>query len=95
MLQVGTRYYRLVIRINEKNPLEIGEVIDVAYIGRQLNMLIKCPIFSIDYINVDGKMLAVDFNTVECLEKLNIQSLLSKEKIVSDIYTIISSDYIK
>ena len=44
------------------------------------------PIFSIDYIDTAYGMLAVDFNTVQDLQSLNMYTILQPHEVINEVF---------
>lgn len=86
-LQIGERIFRLFYRKNiEEVSLRCGELYDIQEIGyKMFNPQIRLPIFSIDYIEKDRSIIAVDFNEVQRLEGLGIESFITKEEVLYEI----------
>jgi len=84
-LQIGKLKINLCYKKNSDITLDMGELVDVTIDVGDYNRLIGIPIFSIDYISVENKMLATDFNEVENLGRIGIQNYLKEEQIVDEI----------
>lgn len=84
-LQIGKIKINLCYKKTIPVSLNMGTLVDLTIDNGDYNRLIGIPIFSIDYISVNNKMLATDFNEVENLGRLGIQSYLTKEQIVNEI----------
>jgi len=84
-LQIGKIKINLCYKKTSDKTLDMGTLVDVTIDSGDYNRLIGIPIFSIDYISVNNKMLATDFNEVENLGRLGIQQYLTKEQIVDEI----------
>lgn len=83
-LQIGERRFRLELEY-EKRSLEKFTVKDIYEESRSYNKSIPIPIYSIDYININSEMIAIDLNEVENLSRLNITSILSTSEIMDEI----------
>ena len=85
-LQVGSRRFRIMMK-NDKDGIELnpGIVTDISELKPEFNYFIYNPVFSIDYISCNNKMLAVDFNEVQSLSELGIDKLISPEDVVAEI----------
>lgn len=83
-LQIGKRRFTLTF---EKEPLSLdkGNIIDISESSSEYNMVIRYPIFSIDYISVNRVMIATDFNEVENLHSLNFENQLNAEQVTDEI----------
>ena len=84
-LQIGKLKINLCYKKTSDVTLDMGTLVDVTIDVGDYNRLIGIPIFSIDYISVNNKMLATDFNEVENLGRLGLQQYLTKEQIVDEV----------
>lgn len=84
-LQIGKR--RFWVYITNKGLLE-DKVENIQEIESAYNYYLKLPIYSIDYIFANNGLtqLAVDFNSVQNLQKLGIDKLISANDVVLEIY---------
>ena len=88
-LQIGKRSFQLTMH----NPafemnLNPGHIIGVHELPSGYNSQISLPIFSIDYIPCNGKMLAVDFNNIQNLSSIGFQNVMSKSEVVNELLNI-------
>lgn len=84
-LQIGKRRFTLYFEKDNPFDLSNGKLVDIRESISEYNRLIGLPILSIDYIDVNGEMIATDFNEVENLEKLGLQEFLRPEDIIKEI----------
>lgn len=85
-LQVGSRRFRLRMKINiENNVLTEGEILAITELNPGFNYSIMCPIFSIDYVSNGDSIIATDFNRVQRLDKLGIDKLMAPSEVISEI----------
>ncbi len=85
VLQVGARRFRITMKTKDKYSLTGGSVEDITELTPQLNYSIMEPIYSIDYISNGQEMFAVDFNSVQRLDKLNFQAIMSPEEVLTEV----------
>lgn len=86
VLQIGQRRFRIeMLNIKYEKFASHGVVTAIEEIEPYFNKDIKIPIFSIDYIPFEDKMMAVDFNRVQNLSTLGIDKILSKEEVIFEI----------
>lgn len=89
-LQVGTRRFRVYMKNDEPLELKKGRVIEIQEIqssrGKQFR---GNPIFSIDYINIGGEMVAIDFNEVQHLGELELERVIKKEEVTEEILKVL------
>lgn len=84
-LQVGKRRFNITMFNN--GQIKRGNVYNIQEINQDYNRLIGLPIFSIDYIaDYFNNMIAIDFNTVENIESLNINKIMTAEEVKREIY---------
>lgn len=89
-LQIGTRRFRVYMKNEEPLELKKGKVIEIQEIqsaGKQ--KFSGSPIFSIDYINIGGEMVAIDFNEVQHLGELGMESVLNKKEVTEEILKVL------
>lgn len=84
MLQIGTRRFKLLLQHTNDGDLTTGRVLDIQELEPQLSSIVY-PIFSIDYIPYNGMSVATDFNQVQKLVGLGIESILKPEDVVLEI----------
>ena len=84
ILQVGKRRFKLVYK-NEPFSLVNGTLESIEELQSEYSYGLPYPIFSIDYICDNNKMLATDFNQVENLHLLNVEHILDAETVVNEI----------
>ena len=84
-LQIGDKRITLQYYKDDTESLEQGTIIDISQSTPEYNMLIGLPIFSIDYININGIMTATDFNEVENLSKIGIDKYFNASEIIDII----------
>ena len=87
-LQIGSRRFNLIFQ-KEENKLEPGKLINITEASRSFNRNIRLPIYSIDYLQVGNQLIATDFNRVQQLSYLNIQSIITADNIIKEIYNTI------
>lgn len=85
-LQIGKRRFRLMF-FNKKYKDELveGDLVAVEKLPEQYNYSFGLPIYSIDYISNGLEMLAVDFNTVQCLSSIGMDKIIKAEDVVKEI----------
>lgn len=84
-LQVGKRRFTLIYKKENNEELTEGKIVDISEQKNEYNRLIGLPIFSIDYIQDGMYMLATDFNEVENIKRLGIESLITPDQVVEEI----------
>lgn len=84
-LQVGKRRFTLYFRKDNPYDLSCGKLVSINESTSDYNRLIGLPIFSIDYIQRHGEMIATDFNEVENIMRLGIDKIISAEDIIKEI----------
>lgn len=85
-LQIGKQRFALYFRKDENDiSLKMGELINIVKAEPEYNRLIGLPIYSIDYIPYKGEMIATDFNCVENLKRLGMNSIISDTEVISEI----------
>lgn len=84
MIQIGKIQLVLYFK-NIKNELALGKLVDIKVNQSDYNRSIGLPIYSIDYIVINNKMVATDFNTVEKLDKYGIKHIIDGETIINEI----------
>lgn len=84
LVYVGKRRFRLVLESYE--PLGEEYVVSIEEMQSSYSMTMGKPIFSIDYINTDAGLLAIDLNSSENLGKLGIERFMKAEDVVGEIY---------
>ena len=85
-VQVGRKRFNILYRKDEPYTLDPGKIIDLTEISSDYNQQIKLPIFSIDYISINNKMVATDFNEVEQLDRFGLEKFMSAEKVIEEIH---------
>lgn len=88
MLQIGSKRFKLVIR--NKGLVET-EILEIEALNDDLHYTVDYPIYSIDYVNKLGNMIACDFNRVQKLKHLGLEKYIPPALIVNEInkfYTI-------
>lgn len=82
LLYIGSRRFSIELRDSKvtKDILEIREV------KPMLNFGIRLPIFSIDYISTNSKILATGLNTVECLTDYTLDKYIKTEDVYNELY---------
>lgn len=83
-LQVGARRFRVTLK-SDGQSLQEGNVTDIVELASELNFCIMHPIFSIDYITTGKEMIAIDFNKVQQLDKIGMESVLSPGEVITEI----------
>lgn len=83
-LQIGCRRFRIVLE--NSSPLKTGRILSIDEIQPSYNYLVGLPIFSIDYIDTAYGMLAVDFNTVQDLQSLNMYTILQPHEVINEVF---------
>lgn len=85
ILVIGKRRFKCVLRNSDyliENELLILEELQSGY-----NYRIPLPIYSIDYVQSNiGEMIVCDFNTVQRLDYLGVERLMSAEEVINEIY---------
>jgi len=84
-LQVGSRRFKVTLKNDFNFTLNEGRLIDIVELSPEYNFAVMHPIFSIDYINSGKEMLAIDFNNVQSLERLNFENVMNAEQVVYEI----------
>ena len=83
-LQIGKRRFTLYYK-KADNELSEGNLVNVIEQQSDYNRLIGIPIFSIDYIQADGIMLATDFNEVENLARLGMDKIIDDYNVIDEV----------
>lgn len=77
---------RFVLHFNTgSRSLQLGDPVSIKMDMSDYNRYIGNPIYSIDYIVVDNKLIATDFNEVEKLDKYNLSQYISAEQVIEEI----------
>jgi hypothetical protein len=87
-LQIGERRFRMMF-LNREFPTKLieGELVRIEELTREYNYGLRLPIYSIDYIsNGNNEMLAVDFNTVQQLDKIGMDKYIKEDEVVRLIH---------
>ena len=85
ILYIGKRRFRCVLR--NSDFFTENEILDISELPSGYNLKIALPIFSIDYVqDRSNQMLACDFNSVQRLDYLGMEKLLSANDVISEIY---------
>ena len=85
-LQIGKQRYALYFKKDiDDISLKMGRLVNIVKAEPEYNRLIGLPIYSIDYIPHNGEMIATDFNCIENLKRLGIDSVISAEEVISEI----------
>lgn len=84
-LQVGQRRFYVTYKKNNVNSLEIGNIVNVQELPSAYNDYIRLPIFSIDYIPVNGIMAATDFNECQNMQLIGLDSIMTGRNAVYEI----------
>lgn len=84
-LQIGKRRFTLYFKKDSPYDLSHGKLVDIRESLSEYNRLIGLPILSIDYIEINGEMVATDFNEVENLKNLGIDEFIRPEDIIKEI----------
>lgn len=85
-LQVGFKRFSLVLK-NE--GLRESEVISMTALPDGRMDGIEHPIYSIDYVNKDGRLVACDFNKVQRLQHLGLEKYIPSALIVNELNKLI------
>lgn len=85
-IQIGSRRFHIIMHTCDDgihcNP---GKPSSITEINPSLNYDIAIPIFSIDYIPVNNRMVAIDFNEVQHLGSLGFNRILCPDDVVAEI----------
>jgi len=85
-LQIGERRFKLTLHNpNYKNVLSEGKVVGITELEKGYNFNIRLPIYSIDYVVKDRMPIAIDFNEVQELSRLGMDTILSAEEVVNEV----------
>lgn len=85
-VHVGKRRFALYYKKDEPISLNMGRLIDINEATPEYNRQVGLPIYSIDYIVKDNnEMVATDFNTVQSLGDIGLQSKLTAENVIDEI----------
>jgi len=83
-LQIGQTRFKIIYKTTEPYSLKVGDIQSIERLNDNESS-INIPIFSIDYINVGGSMVAIDFNRVQNLSLLGIQEYINSIDIIKYI----------
>ena len=81
-VQVGKRRFWVIIK---NTGLVESYLYSIQELESKYNSLIRLPIFSIDYTFVNGEQVAVDFNTVQSLNKINLNSVIDLKSLYKEL----------
>ena len=81
-VQVGKRRFWVIIK---NTGLVESYLYSIQELESKYNSLIRLPIFSIDYTFVGGEQIAVDFNTVQSLNKINLNRILDAKSVYNEL----------
>lgn len=85
-VHVGKRRFALYYKKDEPISLNMGRLIDINEATPEYNRQVGLPIYSIDYIVKDNnEMVATDFNMVQSLGNIGLQSKLTAENVIDEI----------
>jgi hypothetical protein len=84
-VQVGKRRFTLCFRKESPVSLDIGTLVDIKESSQEYNRLIGLPIFSIDYISSNNEMVATDFNEVQSLKQIGLDSCIGADSIIDEV----------
>lgn len=85
-LQIGSLQLSLTfVNDDYMRTVSTGKLLEYRQLQSCFNSMIKLPIFSIDYINCNGVMTAIDFNQAENLKQLGIDRLVKPETVYSEV----------
>lgn len=84
VVQVGSRRFRVMMQ-NESGRLEHGKVKSIEELPKELNKSINIPIFSIDYIPFGASLVATDFNEVQNLKDIGLDSILTPDDVLREV----------
>lgn len=85
-VHVGKRRFALYYKKDEPISLNMGRLIDINEATPEYNRQVGLPIYSIDYIVKDNnEMVATDFNAVQSLGDIGLQSKLTAENVIDEI----------
>lgn len=68
-----------------RDGIHMAGCLDITPVQGGYNKRIGLPIYSIDYININGKLVACDFNEVENLSMLGFWQVMNAESIAGEI----------
>ena len=89
-IQIGGIAIQLSLRNNgDKAEIKSGEVVESNRSDIGMNKQINIPIFSIDYIPVNGIITAIDFNSSENLSRYGIDKIVTPDEILAELSKII------
>ena len=85
-LQIGSLQLSLTfVNDDYMRTVSTGKLLEYRQLQSCFNSIIKLPIFSIDYINCNGVMTAIDFNQAENLKQLGVDRLVKPELVYSEV----------
>lgn len=85
-LQIGERRFKITLyNPDYQTVLSEGRLVNFEELPKQYNYSIGLPIYSIDYVPTNFGMIAVDFNRVQSLIKIDIDKYLSAEEVLVEI----------
>lgn len=82
-LHIGQRRFNIMLRysIGDLDKYEIKDIVEISKSFGNIGL----PIYSIDYININGGMVATELNEVQNLKDIGIDKILSKEDVIKEI----------
>lgn len=83
-VQIGYKRLRMVYEYDSLK-LACTRLISITELTPYMNFEIADSVFSIDYLEVDGKLTAVDYNGVQNLSKLGIQNYIQPYEICGEL----------
>lgn len=85
-LQVGERRFNLLFYNGQyKESLTEGILVKAEELPSQYNIMIRRPIYSIDYISNGITMVAVDFNEVQPLKRIGFENIMKAEDVAMEV----------
>jgi hypothetical protein len=85
ILNIGKRRFRCILK-NRESLVET-EIIQLDELPGGYNHSLALPIYSLDYVKSNsGEMLVVDFNTIQRLDYLDMERVITPDEIMKEIY---------
>lgn len=85
VVHIGKRIFQVIMQNDNPDSLEHGKVISISEVQSGISFNIREPIYSIDYIPIGNIPIATDLNSVQQLDKLGLQSLISADEVYEEV----------
>jgi hypothetical protein len=86
-VKIGSRGFKIQLRNSEQLKSDI--IVDIKEDKNKGLSILKVPIYSIDYINYSGMAMATELNSVQRLDYLQLETVISANEVISEISQIL------